>query len=228
MLKCQFHVHVSGDSEDYIPYSPQDLIKRAQQLDYDVVAITCHRKVVFTKALQNYAREHKIILISGIELEIDKKHILAINIDPSIEKVKTFQQLREYKAAHPDSLIIAPHPFFPGKVCLKEKLIENIDIFDAIENSFCYTTTKDYNNKALLLAKKYNKPVVATSDSHSLKNLDLGYSLIDSKKDIHSIIKAVKQNKVTLVHSPTTYFKIFKTLLTGLFLKLIFKKIFKA
>jgi predicted metal-dependent phosphoesterase TrpH len=228
MLKCQFHVHTSGDPVDHIPYSPQDLIKRAQQLNYDVIAITCHNKVVFTKALQNYAREHNLILISGIELEIDKKHILVINIDPDIEDVKTFKQLRAYKVAHPDCLIIAPHPFFPGKNCLKEKLIDNIDIFDAIENSFCYTTTKNYNKKALTIAKNHNKPIVATSDSHFLKNLDLGYTMVDSKKDIHSIIKAVKQNKITIVHSPVGYLKIFKTILVGGLSTLLFKKIFKA
>jgi predicted metal-dependent phosphoesterase TrpH len=227
MLKCQFHVHTSGDLVDHVPYSPQELIKKAQQFAYDVVAITCHRKVVFTKALQNYAREHNIILISGIELEIDNKHILAINISPDIEKVKTYQDLREYKAAHPNCLIIAPHPFFPIK-SIKEKLIENIDIFDAIENSFCYTTTKNHNEKALATAKKYHKPFVATSDCHFLKNLNLGYTLVDSKKDDNSIIKAVKQNKISIIHAPITYFKIFKALFVGGFSTLIFKKIFKA
>lgn len=227
MLKCQFHVHASGDSRDYIPYSPQDLIKRAAQLKYDAIAITCHCKVIFTKALENYAKQHNIILIPGIELEIDKKHILGINIDPNIEKVQTYKQLQEYKSTHPNCLIIAPHPFFPTGNCLKEKLIENIEVFDAIEHSFCYTTTKNYNRAAIGIAKKYHKPLIATSDSHFIENLDLGYTFVESKKDLNSIIKAVKQNKIKIVHTPIGYFKIFKTILKGFFLTIFFKKFLK-
>lgn len=211
MLKCQFHIHVSGDPDHNHSYSPQDLIKRAKQLNYDVLAITCHRKVIFTKALQNYAKEHGIILISGIEAEIERKHVLCINTDKEIEKVRSFKQLQEYKKNNPKCLIIAPHPFFPGSVTLKEKLIENIDIFDAIEHSFCYTRTKNYNRKAIKLAEKYSKPIVATSDCHFLKDLDLGYTFVDSQKNISAIIKAVKQNKIKIHHSPISYYRIFRT-----------------
>ncbi|MFA7686150.1 MAG: PHP-associated domain-containing protein, partial [Candidatus Gracilibacteria bacterium] len=183
----------------------------------------CHKKVIFTKALQNYAQQHGIILISGIEMEINKKHILALNIDPTIEKVKTFPELREYKKRHPDCLIIAPHPFFPSKEALKDALIENIDIFDSIEHSFCYTKSKNYNHKALLLAEKYSKPVVATSDCHFLKNLDLGYTFVNSEKNISAILNAIKKNKITIHHSPISYFQITKMLLMMTFSRLIKK-----
>lgn len=204
---------MSGDPEHYHSYSAKDLIKRAEHLNYDVLAITCHNKVIFTKALRNFAKEHNIILIPGAEISIGKKHVLAINIDKEAENTHTFQALREYKRTHPDCLIIAPHPFFPGSNTLKEDLIKNIDIFDAIEHSFCYTTTKNYNSKAIKLARKYAKPLVATSDCHFLKYLDLGYTLVDSQKNIQSIIKAIKQNKITIIHSPIGYFKIFKILI---------------
>jgi predicted metal-dependent phosphoesterase TrpH len=201
---------VSGDPEHHHSYSAQDLIKKAEQLNYDVLAVTCHNKIIFTKALQNYAKQHNIILIPGIELSINHKHILCINIDSEIEKIKTFQELREYKKSHPGCLIIAPHPFFPGKIALKEKLIENIDIFDAIETSFCYTKSKNYNLKAIKLAEKYSLPLIATSDCHFLENLDLGYTTINSSKNIQSIIKSIKQNKIKIYSSPVTYSKIIK------------------
>lgn len=224
MLKCQLHIHVAGDPEHYHSYSAKDLIKKAKHLNYDVLAITCHDKVVFTKSLQNHAGKHGIILIPGAEMTIEKKHVLCINIDQKIENIHTFPALREYKKAHPDCLIIAPHPFFPGRTTLKEKLIEHIDLFDAIENSFCYTSTKNYNTKAIKLAEKYGKPVIATSDCHFLKDLDLGYTLIDSPKNISAIISAIKQNKIKIHHSPIGYFRIFKTMLMMWF-STILKKI---
>lgn len=212
MLKCQFHIHVTGDPEHIHSYTAEDLIERAQQLKYDVLSITCHKKVIFSHDLQSFAKEHGILLIPGIELEIKKKHILVINPTFEIEQVDTFEKLREYKKDHPEIFIIAPHPFFPGKSTLKDKLIENIDIFDAIEHSFCYTTSKNYNKKALAIAAEYHKPVVATSDVHMLSDLDLGYTEVDAQKNIQAIFSAIKQNQIKISHSPISYFRIFKTI----------------
>ena len=211
---------MSGDPEHAHSYTANDLIKKAKQLNYDVLAITCHRKVIFTRALSNYAKEHGILLIPGIEMEIEKKHVLGLNVTSEIEQIKTFEQLREYKKHHPEIFIMAPHPFFPGRDTLKEKLIENIDLFDAIEHCFCYTATKNYNKKALMLAEKYNKPTIATSDCHILSDLDLGYTEINAQKNILAIFKAIKENKIKIHHSPISYFKIFKTIFIMDFMKI--------
>jgi len=210
MLKCQFHIHVSGDPEHHVPYDSKKLINEAKKLGYDVLAFTCHRKVVFNLHDQKYAKKKGILLISGIEFEINRKHILGINIDKDIENVKSFEDLKEYRNSHPDCLIIAAHPYFPGKGCLKNDLVKNIDLFDGIEHSFCYTKTKNYNKPAIEIAKKFNKPLIATADCHILEQLNLSYSLVDAKKDIKSIINAIKKNKITPVNSPISYFKIFK------------------
>lgn len=210
MLKCQLHSHSNGDRDDYIPHSPKQLIKKAAELKYDVLSITCHRKVVFSKDLKKYAEKNNILLIPGCEIEIEKKHVLVINCDKNITKIKSFSSLRKYKKSNPQCLIIAPHPFFPTSECLKDKLIENIDIFDAIENSWAYTKTKNYNTPAVQLAKRWKKPVVATADCHFLKDLDIGYTHVDSKKTTSSVIKAIKEGKIKNFHKPTSYFKILK------------------
>lgn len=207
-LKCQFHSHCSGDAIDNINYSAKTLIKQAAKLNYTVLSITCHRKLLFSKGLQKYAKKKGILLIPGIEFEIDKKHILGINVDKKIMKVDTFAKLSKYKKSHPDCLIIAPHPFFPTRHCLKKILIKNIHLFDAIEISWAYTKTKNYNKKAIEVAKYFNKPIVATSDCHILNYLDAGYIHLDSKKNPKSIIKAIRNNKIEIHSKPTSYFKI--------------------
>jgi len=227
MLKCQFHTHSSEDPCDYIAYSAKDLIKKASELKYDVLAITCHRKLVYSKKLQKYAQKKGILLIPGIEFEIDKKHILGINTNREIEKVDSFEKLRNYKKQYPDCLIIAPHPFFPGKDALKKDLINNIDLFDAIEYSFCYTKTKDYNKKAVALAKRWHKPIITTSDCHILKYLDLGYTLIKAEKNTKSIINAIKKQKIKLVSKPISYFKIASIISSMIFRTYILKKSLK-
>ncbi|MFH1218534.1 MAG: PHP-associated domain-containing protein [Candidatus Peregrinibacteria bacterium] len=212
MLKAQLHTHVKGDLLDKIPYSPKDLIKKAAQLNYEILSITCHKKIIFNKELKRFAKKLNILLIPGIELEIDKKHILLINATKSAEKINSFEKLKTYKKNHPNSLIVAPHPFFPGRVSLKKALTEHIKLFDAIEYSHCYTKTKNYNTPSVALAKTHSLPLIATSDCHFLPNLDTAYTLINSQKNTNSIIKAIKQNSITLHHSPTTYSKIAKNL----------------
>ncbi len=207
-LKCQLHTHCHGDLVDNINYSAKKLINEAAKLNYDVLSITCHRKLLFNKDLQNYAKKKGILLIPGIEFEIDNKHILGLNVDKKITKVDTFIKLSKYRASHPDCLIVAPHPFFPTRNCLKNKLIKNIQLFDAIEISWAYTKTKNYNKKAVKFAKYFNKPLVTTSDCHILNYLDAGYIYLDSKKNPKSIIKAIKNNKIKIYTKPTGYFKI--------------------
>lgn len=107
-------------------------------------------------------------------------------------------------------MIIAPHPFFPTSYCLKNDLIKNIKLFDAIEISWAHTKTKNYNLKAINLAKYWKKPLVATADCHILKYLDIGYTLVESSKNILSVIEAIRSNKIQIHSKPTSYFKIAK------------------
>jgi predicted metal-dependent phosphoesterase TrpH len=202
MLKCQFHCHSSDDPIDNIPYSSKKLIEEAAKLKYDVLSITLHNKFFYNKELEEYAKALNILLIPGIELEIDFKHILCINVDKNIEKVKSFKDLKSYKQNHPDCFVIAAHPFFPGKVTLKKELIKNIEIFDGIENSFCYTKTVNFNKKAEKIAKKYKKPIIATSDCHVLNYLNLGYTEIKAEKNAKSIKQAIKKGHIKAIHKP--------------------------
>lgn len=217
VLKSQLHIHVKGDPADSISYNAKTLLDEAERLGFKVLAITCHRKVVFEEDWKKYAEQKKILLLPGIELEIDKKHIVCINANEEIQKVKTFRDLEKYKKAHPNSLIMAPHPFFPGKSTLKKDLEKNIDLFDAIEISWAYTKKIDFNRKAVKVAKKYKKTLIATADCHLLKQLKTDrYCLIEADPKISSVINAIKKNKIKNIHTPTTIPKIIEHfILTG-------------
>lgn len=196
MLKCQLHTHVFGDPKDHIKHTPEELIQKAAELKYDVLAITTHKKVIFSEKLKLFAEKKGIILLSGIELQIKGKHVLAINVTQEIENVHSFEDLSAYKNSHPECLIIAPHPFFILGSLMRKKLFKNIHLFDAIEYSFFFTKLINFNKPAEAYAKKYNKPLVATSDCHLLKYMDNGFTLVNAEKSIESIINAIKGNKI--------------------------------
>ncbi len=198
MLKVDLHLHTSEDPyHGYIQYNARELIDNMSELGYDVIAITNHGEVTYDQDLANYAKEKGLLLIPGAELVIEGKEVLVLNIK-SADGIKKFSDLEKLK----DVLIIAPHPFYPKRRCLRSKLAKNISLFDAVE--FCYYSKvmSPFNKKAIKASKKYGKTLMGASDAHALLQLDYTYSLVDSEKEIFSIFDAVKQGKVKVVSRP--------------------------
>ena len=69
-LKAELHAHCSLDPTDcrICPHSPEELIGRAAELGYRVLAITCHNLDIWTPGLAEYARARGIVLLPGMEV----------------------------------------------------------------------------------------------------------------------------------------------------------------
>ena len=199
MLKSDLHIHTKEDPMDgnHIEYSAKELISKAAEKGYDVISITNHDSVFYNKELKDYAAKKGILLVPGIEKTIKRKHVLLYNItQEEADKIKTLQDLKQIKRKN--TLIIAAHPFFP-LIGLKRKLIKSINLFDGIEySSFCHKLI-NFNKKAVKTAKRYNKPLVGNSDLHNICVFGKTHSLIDSKKNINSVINAIKNNDVKYI-----------------------------
>ena len=202
MLKADFHMHTSEDTKDNVSYSAKQLIDKAALLGFEVISITNHNLVTYSKTLSDYADSKGILLIPGIELDVEgHKHVLIINPEINkLEKVKTVDDLRRLRRR--ETVIIAPHPFYPRKTCLGKRLIENISLFDGVEYSRFYNHFINPNRKAVRIAKKHKLPLVGTSDAHSFWQLNTTYSMVDSEKTVQGVIKALKQGKVKVVTRP--------------------------
>jgi len=210
MLKSQLHIHAKEDYKDHIEYSAKKLIDRASSLNFEVLSFTFHDSLFYNEEIKNYAKEKGILLIPGIEKKIEGSHVLILGL----EKLPEIRNLKDLEKIKDKALIIAPHPFYPRHYSLGKKLVNNIDLFHAIEFSFFYPKHFNLpNNKAKTMAKKYNKPLIGTSDVHDLRVLDCTYTLVDSKKDTTSFIAAVKKNKVQIVTAPLPLWKIIYTTL---------------
>ncbi|MBN1494862.1 PHP domain-containing protein [Candidatus Peregrinibacteria bacterium] len=209
-FKVQLHCHTKSDPDDWLFHNDVKLINYAAACQYDVLAITCHNKIVHTKELEKYADKKHILLIPGIEKNISNKHVLVINAHDDISKADDFNELRLYKKEHPGSLIIAAHPYHPTPYSLKNELETNIDLFDGIEWSSFYTPMFKLNNKAMEIAEKYKKPLVGTSDNHALKYLNLTYSYVFAQeKSKNAIIDAIKQGHLKIHTQPMNFVNLF-------------------
>jgi predicted metal-dependent phosphoesterase TrpH len=208
-FKFQFHVHTAKDPIDRPFHTEEQMIDFAAAKNYDIVAITCHNTWIFDEKIKSYAASKGILLIPGIEKDVEGRHVLIISADKDAEKIETFADLRQYKNKHRDCFIIAPHPYYFTWFCLRDAFEKNIDLFDAVEYSWFHTKTiNSWNTKAGTIANRHNLPLIATSDNHILKYFDQQYSFVTAEeKTWPSIRKALKEGKIEAFKNPLSLWK---------------------
>ncbi len=200
MLKADFHIHTDSDPCDIIPYSNQELIDLAVTKGYDVISITNHAAITFNDELKEYASERGILLLPGVEIQVEEKHIILINAENRHLAIRDFQDLRE--AREESLLVIAPHPFFPKAYCLNGQFERHQELFDAVEFSHFYHPLINFNRKAVRICKEQNIPMIGSSDTHMLRQFNTTWTLIDADKDPHSVVRAVRAGHVQIVTHP--------------------------
>lgn len=202
-LKAELHSHCRLDPDDYkvCQYSPETLIAEAARLGYDVLAITCHDVDVWNRELAAYAESLGITLIPGMEVTVERRfHTLAYNFRTGSETLDTFAKIRGL--SRNDTLVIAPHPYFPATTCLRNRLERNIDIYDAVECSGFYLPWADFNRPARRLALKCGKPMVGNGDVHFLWQLGKTFTWVYSEPEVSSILSAVKCGRLRVETRP--------------------------
>ena len=200
-LKTDLHLHTcDGVKDKYIKYNAFRLIDVAMEMGYEVLSITNHDTVTYNEYLKDYALERGILLIPGIELTLNGKHTLIYNVKNSVRTIKDFSEIEKIKDRN--NLFIIPHMFFPAGHSLGKNFITWQHSFDAVELCHFYTEFLNFNKKALDIAWKFDFPVVGTSDSHLLCQLNKTYTLVYAEKDTDAVIEAVKEGAVEVVTSP--------------------------
>ncbi len=199
-LKVDLHTHTADDPEETIHHTGRELIDKAHRLEFDALCITNHNAVCSNGYLRDYARELGIILLPGVEITVQGKHVIIINAQEEILKARTFDDLRRMRNGN--SLIVAPHPYFPGLYSLFGKMRLNIELFDAIEFSWFYHSHINFNLFAARAAEEFGLPLLGTSDCHKLGKFGSTYSVVDAEKDPESIIEAVKAGRIEVAANP--------------------------
>jgi predicted metal-dependent phosphoesterase TrpH len=211
-LKVDLHTHTSEDPVDVIGYSAFQLIDKACELGYDAIALANHDRVTENPDILAYAAGKGLLLIPAMEATLSQKHVLIIN--PAVSLNPKGSSLDDLPARiSSDSLVIAPHPFFPQSKSLKSSFHDQVLHFHAVEYSHFYTTWFNWNKEAEKQAKKYGLPLVGTSDCHLLWEFGTTYALVEAEKNIPAIIHAVKQGRIELCTSPLSNLQIAKVLI---------------
>jgi predicted metal-dependent phosphoesterase TrpH len=205
-LKIDFHIHTGEDPSDNIAYDARRLIDRAAELQFDAIAITNHDIRTFDDSLLRYAAERGILLLPGMEAHFSGFHVVIINPPHAVQpRGRTFRDLAALRSE--ETLVFAPHPFFPGIKSLGKETRPNIHLFDALELCQYHNPLVDFNARARRLAREFAKPMVATSDSHYLWQFGRSYCLVQAERNRASIIRAVKEGRLENVSPPHSLLK---------------------
>lgn len=212
------HIHTSEDKRDghIINYNVYNLIDEAEKNGFNVLGFTPHNKFVFKQEFAEYAKKKGILLIPGVERGLGRffnQHVIILNCDKTIEKIKTLKQLLKYKEEHSEIFILAPHPTYNRLISIgARKLKKYINLFDAIEYSCAYSKKLNFHNKkAELIAARFKKPIISTADVHVLKRLNTDFAMIEAEDfSVESVFQAIKYGKFENITAPQSLFSLFK------------------
>ena len=202
--RVELHSHCQGDPVDtYLNYTLFQHIDRAKEVGLNAIAVTWHRKVCAVPEAIEYARERNILFIPGMEAEINRRHLVLLNLaEGDLPGEPTWNQVRALRQRKPEVMVLAPHPFYPHSSCLNNMMNENPDCIDAVE--WCAVHVKwipswvNPNLRAERWARKHGKTLVACSDVHSLAAVGVNSSVVEADElTVSAVLAGVRAGRVT-------------------------------
>lgn len=185
-IKLDLHIHTLDDPKDVLDYSAHELLARARTLGFHVLAITLHDAVFDRAEVFADAARMGILLIPAAEVRLEGADVILLNVSArEVASLHSFDDLQALRQSRGESLFtIAPHPFYFLGGSIGSRLIERIDCFDAIELCHFWTPLFNPNRRAMKVAARFNKPLIATSDAHRLHAFGSNFTRIPRPREL--------------------------------------------
>jgi hypothetical protein len=207
-IKIDLHIHTLDDPKDVIDYSAHQLLERAQSLGFGVLAITLHDAVFDRPEVFADAAAMGILLIPAAEVRLQGADVIVLNVSAEeIRALRSFGDLRQLRSRRGDSIFtIAPHPFYVLGGSMGGRLFDEIDCFDAIEHCHFHKWLLNPNRRAARAAKKFRKPLIATSDAHRLHAFGRHYTTIPRPPELTpgNVFAALRHGPLRLTSPPAS------------------------
>jgi predicted metal-dependent phosphoesterase TrpH len=215
-IKLDLHIHTLDDPKDALDYSAHELLERARTLGFRVLAITLHDAVFDRAEVFADAASMGILLIPAAEVRLEGADVILLNVSAEeIAPLRTLDDLAALRARRGSSLFtIAPHPFYVFGGSMGKKLEERIDCFDAIELCHFWSRLFNPNRRAIEVAKRYRKPLIATSDAHRLHAFGSNYTSIPRPAEltVENVLAALQQGPLRLTSPPAGFVDLVSTI----------------
>jgi predicted metal-dependent phosphoesterase TrpH len=215
-IKVDLHIHTLDDPLDALDYSAHELLERARSLGFRVLAITLHDAVFDRPEVFADAASMGILLIPAAEMRLEGADVILLNVtSDEVKDLRTFEDLTALRTRRGRSLFtIAPHPFYVLGGSVGEKLVDRIDCFDAIELCHFWTRLFNPNRRAVEMAKRFNKPLIATSDAHRLHAFGSNYTSIPqpSELTVENVLETLRRGPLRVTNPPCSFVDLVSTI----------------
>ena len=215
-VKVDLHIHTLDDPKDALDYSAHELLERARSLGFRVLAITLHDAVFDRPEVFADAASMGILLIPAAEMRLEGADVILLNVTADeVKDLRTFDDLEALRARRgPSVFTIAPHPFYVLGGSIGEKLAERIDCFDAIELCHFWTSLFNPNRRAVEMAERFRKPLIATSDAHRLHAFGSNYTSMPRPAEltVENVLEALRRGPLRVTNPPCGFVDLMSTI----------------
>jgi predicted metal-dependent phosphoesterase TrpH len=215
-IKIDLHIHTLDDPKDALDYSAHQLLERARFLGFRVLAITLHDAVFDRAEVFADAASMGILLIPAAEVRLEGADVILLNVTADdITSLRTLNDLAGLRSRRGPSLFtIAPHPFYVLGGSIGERLLKHIDKFDAIELCHFWGRLFNPNQRAVEIAKRFDKPLIATSDAHQLHAFGSNYTSVPAPAEltIENVIGALRRGPLRVTNPPCSFIDLISTI----------------
>jgi predicted metal-dependent phosphoesterase TrpH len=215
-IKVDLHIHTLDDPKDALDYSAHELLERARALGFRILAITLHDAVFDRPEVFADAASMGILLIPAAEMRLEGADVILLNVTgEEVRDLRNFDDLEALRARRGPSLFtIAPHPFYVLGGSVGERLAERIDCFDAIELCHFWTRLFNPNRRAVEMAERFRKPLIATSDAHRLHAFGSNYTSIPRPAEltVENVLAALRHGPLRVTNPPCGFVDLVSTI----------------
>jgi len=215
-IKVDLHIHTLDDPKDALDYSAHELLERAVALGFRVLAITLHDAVFDRAEVFADAARMGILLIPAAEVRLEGADVILLNV--TAEEITSLLRLDDLAALRakrgPSLFTIAPHPFYVLGGSIGERLLERIDCFDAIELCHFWGRFFNPNLRAVEVAERFGKPLIATSDAHRLHAFGSNYTSIPrlSELTVDNVFDVLRRGPLRVTNPPCSLIDLMSTI----------------
>ena len=196
-MKIDTHIHSKYSKDSITPL--EDIIRYAQKIGLNAIAITDHDEIEGTWAIQKLEHEG-LILIPGEEVSSTKGHIVALGINDYVKPLQTPEETVDQ--IHDNAgIAIAAHPYCYYRSGVGD-IVRSLDV-DAMETKNSRFILGVSNYLAKQASTKNNIPEIGASDAHFIKGIGRCYTEIPECDSVDEIIKNIKKGN-TKAHGERT------------------------